>query len=95
MCGAPAVRNAAEGWNPGGVFVREESIPSKWDGAWPEHKSFCAECTCCGLSISAGTLDAAVKYWNRRPEPGKPTYYQEHVCEQAEAAERLKAAGII
>lgn len=90
MCGAKAAKDAAEAW-AGGVFVREYHNPPMWDGLFPGSVTYTAICGCCGLQITAGTLEAVKTAWNRRVKRGKPTYRQEREREMWEALERMEA----
>lgn len=64
-----------------------------WADILPEERQylemFTVRCGCCGAEISMTDREAVKKAWNRRAEPGKPTYYDEHMEEQRKALERL------
>lgn len=87
FCGAKEAEDVGEAWT--GILLREDHRPAAWDGAWPEHVVFSVKCGCCGAEISMGTHEAVVEAWNRRAEPGKPTYCDNIKSEQREALARL------
>lgn len=87
FCGAKEAEDVGEAWT--GILLREDHRPEMWDGIVKARIVFTVHCGCCGAEISMGTREAVVEAWNRRAEPGKPTYCDKIKSEQREALARL------
>lgn len=77
-----------------GVRIKHSIKRCAWAELMPEElryrESYAVCCATCGGSGGyMATIEEAREAWNRRAEPGKPTYSEQHKRETEEALKRL------